>query len=1016
MFLASESLYEQIELFLGAEDEQAEDRKTSKLFLAMARYGTRMCTREIPFGLFATVSVGRIGDETVLRVSDLELARRHTRLDCGVTYEIARILGDEICAGCTALTHVPLIVESTLHFVNGEWRFVEYARRNDAVHLAAAGVKDSPHLRLVVETARGGGATVDALVDKLSAFDSELESAEIVAFLRELLMAGVLHTGLLPPITGVEPLAHLISHLPIIPLRAKGRRELATVWQLLQQAPTFLKDSNVSTYIRLSEALKGLIPRVKKSRLVHVDLYRPAPDLALDRGFVSEVLDAVGFLGRVRPLVQSNENKRLSEFRKKFSARYGRRLVPLLQVLDADSGIGFGPSSFENPLLREIGCSPYIPGPPPQWDADWRALLTRKIADLRGAAEVSLTLSDLEPLLVDSLPGGGNTGVVNIWMLNATDVGRHRARLNYIRWRSAADLFGRFCHGDDGLLDQVRAIASFEQQRARDIVLAEICHSPRTRMGNVISRPLLRGYEIPCGSRSGAPTNRQLSLDQLMLMVDGDEIHLYSVELNAWIRPMLASAHNHSESKLPVYQFLCLLAGQGHSNFGFMWPEPLDALVSLPRVCYGSMVLAPASWKIRDDQRKELVSSDLPQHEAMSRMRRSLGLPDLVNIVVDRGAKTMLCDLSSPMGASLLIHEAKRQRELTIEESLFDERELVAARDGHYLGELLIPFAVDNSLRKQEVVRNERPKPTARSTKINGCERDRHHTWIYQRLFTGRGYADEVIMCHIWPLVEDLAARRIIDRWHFVRYEDPDSHIRLRVRVRGKDNACNARERLCQAAAGSLDEGKVWRASLDTYDPEVERYGGQLGILHCEQIFTADSTCVVRILERLGEVDDRGHLRWRVALSGLDSLLRDFDFSLNERHQITIDQSSMLKRHMGLGQALDMGAVSRKYRSERAELLALVSGCGARVSGIGPCLAELEKRSHEIDASVSELKEAARTDRLAGPLAGIATSVAHMFLNRLLLDDGVIQEFLLYEFLRRLYASQQYAPSTRCLG
>ena len=76
-----------------------------------------------------------------------------------------------------------------------------------------------------------------------------------------------------------------------------------------------------------------------------------------------------------------------------------------------------------------------------------------------------------------------------------------------------------------------------------------------------------------------------------------------------------------------------------------------------------------------------------------------------------------------------------------------------------------------------------------------------------------------------------------------------------------------------EAAAPLLAGGILWKIQLDTYEREVERYGGAEGVALAERIFQADSETVLEILEMLEEGDAGVDERWRLALRGIDMLL-----------------------------------------------------------------------------------------------------------------------------------------------
>src|SRR5262249_22829447 len=117
--------------------------------------------------------------------------------------------------------------------------------------------------------------------------------------------------------------------------------------------------------------------------------------------------------------------------------------------------------------------------------------------------------------------------------------------------------------------------------------------------------------------------------------------------------------------------------------------------------------------------------------------------------------------------------------------------------------------------------------------------------WLFAKLYTGTAGADDVLREVVRPVVAAALARGDADGWFFLRYRDPAWHVRLRLH--GPPEALlgrvlpaleEASRPLREAAGGSP---RIARIALDTYEREVERYGGPEGVLLAEQIFMADS-------------------------------------------------------------------------------------------------------------------------------------------------------------------------------
>jgi thiopeptide-type bacteriocin biosynthesis protein len=88
---------------------------------------------------------------------------------------------------------------------------------------------------------------------------------------------------------------------------------------------------------------------------------------------------------------------------------------------------------------------------------------------------------------------------------------------------------------------------------------------------------------------------------------------------------------------------------------------------------------------------------------------------------------------------------------------------------------------------------------------------------------------------------------RHAEGWFFIRYRDPEPHLRLRFR--GRQSAPSETLGILHDwFAGLLAKGITARLTLDTYDPEIERYGGGDAAAAAERLFQADSeACQVQL-------------------------------------------------------------------------------------------------------------------------------------------------------------------------
>ena len=197
----------------------------------------------------------------------------------------------------------------------------------------------------------------------------------------------------------------------------------------------------------------------------------------------------------------------------------------------------------------------------------------------------------------------------------------------------------------------------------------------------------------------------------------------------------------------------------------------------------------------------------------------------------------------------------------------------------------------------------------------------------------------------------------------------------------------------------ALADGRVWRVSYDTYEREVERYGGPAGIELCEEIFRADSDATLGIIELL-DGDAGLDARWRLALAGTDRLLRDFGFDLASRREWTRARRAAYLTEFPGGSVLEK-QLGQRWRAEGSTVQSLVDWSGDTDHPLALGLEVLVTRSQAIAPIAAELKD--RAGALTMPIDDIVGSLAHLHAIRLLRSGARAQELVVNDLLDRVY-------------
>jgi len=146
-------------------------------------------------------------------------------------------------------------------------------------------------------------------------------------------------------------------------------------------------------------------------------------------------------------------------------------------------------------------------------------------------------------------------------------------------------------------------------------------------------------------------------------------------------------------------------------------------------------------------------------------------------------------------------------------------------------------------------------------------------------------------------------------------------------------------------------------------------------------------------------------LRWRLAMRGMDLLFDDLGLTLQEKRSVARRAREGFGREFGIDGNF-RGQVSQRYRAERARLEALLDPGQAPPAPLAAGLEALRRRSLQLAPVTAELRRLGQAGHLAATLADVATSYAHMHVNRLLRSAQRAQELVLYELLDRAYSAQ----------
>ena len=683
IYVASPVLYTELQKYLAETITDIEEKQ--RIESSIYRYINRMSTRCTPFGLFAGCSTGIVtgDDNTHISVTGFN---RTTRLDmyflCTLSQELSKL--SEI------KEKVKYYPNTTLYPLGKKYRYVEYQYLNSKRIHRVSSVDRSVYLDILLKKARKG-ITIKELVDCL--INKEIEPEEAKGYIEELINSQIIISELSPMVTGDDYFASMIHILDGLNINEGLLFALKEIQKILQEMDCFVvppRNDGVEPYQRIIQIINGIKISCDEKFLFQVDMTRNVSEATLGKDILDELQSAMTFLNKIS---LRGGNETLNQFQQAFYNRYEDCEILLLEALDPEIGIGYPVNRGSGDLSPLLDNFP-VPGSQGNnvQSGNFLLNLSKKVLEVN-QNEIVLSDEDVKNSKTnwDDLPPTIHT----MFEIIKSGFNYPLIYLTGFVGVSGAKMLARFAHTDKKIAEFVNEVARKEQELMPDVFLAEIAHLPDSRIGNILSRPHIRDYEILYLANSDLPENQLIYLSDIYLSIRKGKLCLRSKKLNKEIIPRLTNAHNYMNNSMPVYRFLCDMQQQyGRQGLFFNWGQLNNELSFLPRVRYKNTILSLATWKIKTDEMKHLfvIKEDEKLLAEIKKWKEKYPLP--LKMLLQDGDNELLVDWEDARSIKSLFSIIKKREMIILTEFLYDPaHSVVRDENGNpYPNECIVAF------------------------------------------------------------------------------------------------------------------------------------------------------------------------------------------------------------------------------------------------------------------------------------------------------------------------------------
>lgn len=839
--LASPALHSEMIEYLDAPDPPSSKR--SKLARSLLLYATRAASRPTPFGLFAGYSVVQLASETSIQLVESEST---IFLDLDYGYLVSNI--EDYFRSDGAFLQTRVQANRSIQVI-GDRIFIQSPVRTQLSSLEqSASIKSTSATNFLLHETRKP-AQVKYLQTLFAEAFPATSKQRFLSFLRKLVGVGFLLVVDTPlplryssrTIAGDKSDTHINSIRCMEATARKLEHRLAEDWR---SEDLGLSNHSYRDGERVKSAFHAILRLGSNKGTIH---QRVAHDAAL----VAQLV-----LGLSR---RSSIDDQLDLYRERFIEEFGERAeVTFIRMINDEIGIGHPNIQYQYVEVEADSRKRHVRGKIAKsvanalWRQDKRVELSKDLVD-----EITeIATSQRLPHSLDLFLFLASKDV------NAIDKGDYLVALGpTVGVEGAFRSLGRFEGTSDQFVSELRKSHHVVAQAdAGDIKLVGLGYRPQHGViGNVMESASSWDHYIDIGFSDDARKDAvSIPLSEIAVGVHEGKFYL------RWVRTgeRISVQQNDmlSRESLPA----CARTLVDIAMHGIPRLHRLDLgwarhLPFIPRIQTGRIVLQSARWLVnKDDIPLIPLSDEKKDHEAVTQWAKKADVPRWVwlgntdeRLILDLSAVSHTNELArqlrkAPSGESVLLEEAIEN----------PTKCWCHGNNGGYFSELVFPLRLKKSRMNKlthEFSWQSPPPPATRhrdsmSNEMGVYRIPPGREWLYVKFYMSTSIQSEFLSTNLSQLVLDQLPSNC-RTWHFVRYADPNPHVRLRFHFKDTNSQAKFHNLLNQWGEQLMTSLICRSFCFDTYLPEIDRYGGQECVSFCEELFSIDSELTLRALQ-----------------------------------------------------------------------------------------------------------------------------------------------------------------------
>lgn len=843
ILISSRSLYSTLIDF-----SEGKDIKKLDYFLqSIYKYLTRISTRPTPFGLFSGVDFGNYtNDKTTLKYSDNKY-KKYVRPDIEWLIKLVKHIEDIEYMNLNYRKNDSILIK-------GERVFLLYStEKNEEINenandsnIEEISIKLTGSLELILQLTQNTISYKDLLQKLIDNYGSEYEQT-IEAYLKNLIKNEYLISNLMPPLTVDDQLDYIINEIDRLNIINGLKNQLIEIKNLIKEYMETDLGQGEEIYINLCSKMKNI---VSCKSILQVDMKLNLEEKTMNSKVIDEINDLVNMILTISTPFKDRDSY-FKRYKQQFIERYGEdREVSLLEMLDNDRGIG-APIGYKYPPTNRV--EQVILNN--QINRNLKTYFEYKYIDaIKNKKSIVINDKEIKNLQLPeySYDEAPNSLELNL-MIKSNSKENEQNNLKYyigpnLGSNYAGKSFGRFSYMMQDEKNCFSTVAKSELDifGQNNYITCELVYLPnKVRVSNVSRNIHGSDYEIALCTNSSKDDKRRISLDDIFIGIENNKFYAKSKSLNKRLIITINNMLNIDFAPNAI-KFLSDINQDGKRFwYEFPWNNIFNNSIYIPKIEYKNFTISPSIWKFD----KEILGVN--KKTSFDKFKDIIGkyfdkydVPKYVYLT--SGDNRTLLNAKDLRSLEILQHEINNKDEVILNSYEDEEFNIVKDKEQkEYFCELVVPLLKvkkeQPKIQSTEIIREDIPSLSEERLKLPFDQ------WLYLKLYGVASNIEDLISFDVSRYCEEKVSKGDIDKYFFMRYADPVPHLRLRLNA-PREKLLELYPEIQDWLKSLMEKGLMNRYVIDSYDREVERYGGSKLMDVAENLFYFDSIVVEAIL------------------------------------------------------------------------------------------------------------------------------------------------------------------------